>query len=205
MKLITRFDGIRLMKNVSDFDLLKLGIADNSEAFNELYNRHKHRVFNISMRICRNKADAEDAVQETFLTLFKSSHTFNFESQFTSWLYRITLNACLMSMRRSKRHTSSARLNEMKESEVENCLTIRSDTKDVNFMLLRHEIRENLEKAIYSLPEHYKVVYFLRDIYGLSTQEVCDQLAIDEIASYNRLRLARKIIKHKMEEYLNAA
>lgn len=138
-----------------------------------------------------NKEDAEDVLQETFIKIFSKIDSFREESELATWIYRITANAALMKLRERQRKT-------MKQAEIED-VNMAHFASSVNLTtphtpfdeLLHKESKHILEKAIADLPDIYRVVFVLKDIEQLPTDEIAGLLELSHEAIYSRLKRAR--------------
>jgi RNA polymerase sigma-70 factor (ECF subfamily) len=192
--------------NLPDEELVKLFIQDkNTEAFNKLLNRYVDRIYRCALRITRNQSDAEEVVQEVFLTLVKKLDTFRGESKFSSWLYRITINASYMHIRAEKKHESELSLDNYAPYDERGTLMGKVASKDWSDkpeeVLLSKEAIDIIEKAIDELPEPYRIVFHLRDIEGLSNEEVAKVLELSVPAVKSRLHRARLFLRDKLSDY----
>ncbi|MCB0328402.1 MAG: sigma-70 family RNA polymerase sigma factor [Bdellovibrionales bacterium] len=185
----------------SDSQLVALTKGGNEEAFLELVERYTEKVQHLAMRITRSEQDAEEVVQEVFITLFTKIKTFRGTSAFSSWLYRVTSNAAFMKLRNRRKHSASSY-----EEVTENggsCESVRqrSDSSDVNYISTRHELRQLIEEAIEALPSEYRSIFVLRDVDGLSNHEVGEVLGLSVPAVKSRLHRARLMLRKKLQRY----
>ncbi|GIW46186.1 MAG: RNA polymerase sigma factor [Deltaproteobacteria bacterium] len=192
--------------NLPDEELVKLFIQDkNTEALTKLLNRYLDRIYRCALRITRNQSDAEEVVQEVFLTLVKKLDTFRGESKFSSWLYRITINASYMHIRAEKKHESELSLDNYAPYDERGTLMGKVASKDWSDkpeeVLLSKEAIDIIEKAIDELPEPYRIVFHLRDIEGLSNEEVAKVLELSVPAVKSRLHRARLFLRDKLSDY----
>ncbi len=189
------------MKNeMNDEGLVnELKLGRDAEAFTELVNRYSEKVHNLALRITRNSADAEEILQDVFLTVYNKIDYFEGKSAFSSWLYRITANTAFMRLRKRRRETQ-APIEEM-NNPPQMWAESRSDTEDVTYLSTRHEIRATLEQAIEKLPEEYRMIFILRDVDGLSNQEAAEVLKMTIPAIKSRLHRAREMLRNKLARF----
>ncbi|MFM1847201.1 MAG: hypothetical protein RL417_675, partial [Pseudomonadota bacterium] len=147
----------------TDIELVAELQKGEQAAFAELLTRYTEKVNNLALRITRNQEDAEEILQDVFVTVFKKIDRFEGKSAFSSWLYRITVNTAFMKLRKRKQ-TQAVSLDDVGEAANESFTGKRSDTSDVNFISSRHELRAQLDAAIENLPEEYKAIFILRDV-----------------------------------------
>lgn len=189
-----------MVQGINDIDLVESFRAGESASFLELLNRYTQKVHNLAMRITRNPEDAEEVLQDVFVTVYKKIDKFEGKSAFSSWLYRITVNTSFMKLRK-RRQNQSISLEEISPSVRESWVSDRSDQSDINFICSRHELRNELERAVSKLPGEYRVIFVLRDIDGLSNQEVGEILNLSVPAVKSRLHRSRLMLRKRLYKY----
>ena len=191
----------KMTEERKDSQLVQEFLNGDRDSFVELIGRYSEKVHNLAMRITRNEQDAEEVLQDVFITVFKKMDTFQGKSAFSSWLYRITANTAFMKLRQRKKHAAVS-LDESPTGAGENMLAGgRSDSCDLNYMTSRHELRAALEEAISKLPEEYKTIFILRDVDGLSNHEVGEILGLSVPAVKSRLHRSRLMLRKKLQRY----
>lgn len=169
-----------------DFSLIKRFNEGEKEVFRILINRHKEKVRNIVF-ITLSEIDAiDDISQEVFITVFKNLKNFRYESQFTTWLYRITINKCKDYLRKKKVRRIF--------SSVEEDYDYRSTEIDEN-----NDVRMIVRNAINKLPDKLRIPMILRDIEGLSYQEISESLELDLGTVKSRIFRARESLRKNLE------
>lgn len=158
-----RSDGDR-----TDEVLVAAYVAGDARAFDELVSRHSRRVYGICLRYFRNPADAEDAAQEAFVALLRRASTFTGASSFSTWMYRVTTNACNDLARKRARRPRSA------DTPVD-ALAETATTEDV---LGRRELALDLRQALAGLDVEYREPVVLHDVGGLAYAEIAERLAV---------------------------
>lgn len=192
----------------SDEELVNLYTNDGEEsAFDEIVSRYSDRIYGFAFRITRNTSDAEEVFQEVFLTLTKKLDTFRGESKFSSWLYRVTVNASYMYLRSQKKHESNISLENYAPYDDKGTLMGRIMDKDwssrPDIIIYGKEALKIIDESINELPESYRTVFHLRDIDGLSNEEVADILEITVPAVKSRLHRARLFLRDKLSDYFH--
>lgn len=188
-------------KRISDMQLIKAFTNGSLDAFEELLQRYQVKAFNLSMRFVKNQEDAEEVLQDVFTTLYKKLEGFEGKSAFSSWLYRIVVNASFMKLRK-RRQTPSVSLEDMTPQaqqitmEKEDLLPERTDAT-----IHSREIRESMQQAVQRLPEEYRSVFVLRDIDGLSNQEVGEILNLTVPAVKSRLHRSRLMLRKRLVRF----
>ncbi len=188
---------------VSDAILVKKSQEGDYKSFEELVKRYEKKVYNLAYRIMGNKEDASDVIQETFLQAFRKLRGFKGKAKFSTWLYRIAVNACLMRKRKQRKmQMVSLDLPILTKKEDEIKRELRDDwSKSPLATLENEEVKKTLSKAIDSLPEDYRTALLLRGLNGLSNEETAKVLNISIPALKSRLHRARLFLRDKLSEY----
>ena len=179
--------------------------AGKADSFEQLANLYQKKIYALSFNLTRNAMDSEDVTQEVLLTLFKKIHTFQGRSAFSSWVYRITLNATYMKLRGRKKEQSIS-IEELLPSfnragfQQEK---IPDWSEKTDSLLFDNEVRETIQKAVNLLPDKEKVVFLLRDVEGLSTEKVSEILELTVPAVKSRLHRARLFLRKKLASYFD--
>lgn len=189
-----------MTEQISDIVLVESFRAGEDASFLELLNRYTQKVHNLAMRITRNPEDAEEVLQDVFVTIYNKIDKFEGKSAFSSWLYRITVNTAFMKLRK-RRQNQAISIEEIAPNIRESWVGDRSDQSDVNFICSRHELRAELEYAVSRLPGEYRVIFILRDIDGLSNQEVGEILNLSVPAVKSRLHRSRLMLRKRLQKY----
>ncbi|MCC6174675.1 MAG: sigma-70 family RNA polymerase sigma factor [Chloroflexi bacterium] len=163
-------------------------------AFEQLVEEYGDRVYGIALRMTGSPSEAEDVMQDAFLSAFRAWAEFRHESSPRTWLYRIVVNAALQRLR-GRRPTE---LLPAGEPEYDPSADWSGDLAQA---VVRGEIQERLEASISALPEDLRVTLVLRDIEGLSTAETAATLEISEAAVKSRLHRARLALRQALARY----
>jgi len=189
-------------KKVSDQVLVRRFCKGSLEAFEEIVSRYETKVFNLAMRFCRNQEDAEEVIQDVFTTLYQKLPGFEGKSAFSSWLYRIVVNASFMKLRKRRQVQNTVSLEDLapmlkqQAMEKESLSLARSDT-----ITLGNEVKIKLQDAINKLPEEYRAVFVLRDVDGLTNEEVGEVLGLSVPAVKSRLHRSRSMLRRKLHRF----
>lgn len=195
------------LSSTTDEELIELFIADSSEgAFEEIFNRYANRVYGLALKISSNPIDAEDILQDVFLTLARKIDTFKGKASFSTWLYKVTVNASYMHYRaKGKKYQSDISLEGYAPYDENGTLMGRIASKDwsgrPDDVLLSKEALEIIERAINDLPESYRVVLYLRDVEDKPNDEVADILGISTGTVKSRLHRARLFLRDRLSDY----
>lgn len=168
---------------LSDYDLTQRSAAGDMTAFERLYERHHRRVYSLCLRMTANAAEAEDLSQEVFIQLHRKVGSFRGESQFTTWLHRLTVNQVLMHFRKR-----GVRL-EQTTDDGETPAQVVVGTEDASRMPVVDRIA--LERAVSELPPGYRSVFVLHDVEGREHEEVARMLGCSVGTSKSQLHKAR--------------
>ncbi len=170
-------------------------------AFERLVRLHSPRLLAVARRILGPGAEAEDAVQEAFLSAFRALRAFEGQCQLGTWLHRIAANAALMRLR-SRRRRSESSIEDLLPRYLEDGTHLAHPAPWVptpEALLEQHEVRERVRAAIDELPASYREVLLLRDIEELDTREVASLLEISENLVKVRLHRARQALRTLLE------
>jgi RNA polymerase sigma-70 factor (ECF subfamily) len=191
-------------KESSDEELVTSFLETQDEdAFNEIVNRYRDKIYRSALRITHNHSDAEDVLQEVFIKLIKNLHTLRGESKFSTWLYRVAANASFMHLRDEKKYKNELSLEEYVSYDEDGVLKgveIKDWSDRPDEVLLSKEAMEVIERALNELPVHHRVVVHLRDVDGLTNHEVAEVLGLSIKCVATRVHRARLILRDKLSD-----
>lgn len=170
------------------------------EEFEKIILEFKDSIYRFSLRMCRNPGDAEEILQETFLSAFRNFHKFRGDASIKTWLFTIAANACRMKRRKLKkdsRNTSLWNPKDMRDNEGE-YLKISNDDPGMEDALTREQLVSAVIESIGLLSPIYRETIVLRDMEGLSTRESAHALGLTERALKTRLARARAMVRKKV-------
>jgi RNA polymerase sigma-70 factor (ECF subfamily) len=172
---------------------LRLG---DPQAYETLVREYGKAMLAVTRRLLRNEHDAEDALQEAFLQVFRSIGSFRRESSLATWLHRIAWNAALLKIRRGNRHpeVSIEPMMPTYDETGHRVGPVPSLTATPESDLERSEIRARVRACVESLPLRYRTVVVLRDLEDRSTRETAQVLGVSETLVKVRLHRARKAL-----------
>jgi RNA polymerase sigma-70 factor (ECF subfamily) len=190
------------LSEASDLELVGRLQKGESAVFREIVRRHQDKVYRLALRLTRDEARAQDAMQDAFLQVFRKVHQFQEQSAFTTWLYRITVNAALMRMRSERRHhetsldEASPRYTEAGEiaEPVDDWSTAVDDDAG------NRELAKYAAMAVDELPETYRSVFVLRELEEMSTEDVAQILELTVPTVKTRLHRARLALRKVLAE-----
>ena len=187
----------------NDFDLIQAFNSGQTEKFQDLVKRYEQKLYNFSLRMCRNTSDAEDMIQDTFLNVFKYLKNFRHETKFKNWLYKVAASTCIKKRRKSKfAPDKELSLDEfLPNDEAEKPDSVPEWAMLPLDKLLNEELSSVINTTILTLPEKYRVVIILRDIEGFSTAETAQILNLSPSNVKVRLHRARLFLRDKLKGY----
>jgi RNA polymerase sigma-70 factor (ECF subfamily) len=185
--------------NLLSFDKLRTNgkATMDDAAFSAIVEKYSGYAYNIAFRMLGNAADAEDAVQDAFLSAYRARDRFRGDAQVTTWLYRIVVNAALQKVRKERKPAAQA------QGNVED-LELVDWNPGPEATLLNSELREQLETALATLPEEMRAAVVLRDVQQLSTTEAAEIAGISEAAFKARLHRGRVALRNHLHGYVNS-
>ena len=183
----------------SDTELVEKVRAGCERSFEELIGRYNTKAFNLALRLTRNYEDAEEVLHDAFVSAYRKLDAFEGKSSFSSWFYRITVNAALMKLRKLKNKRMLS-LEDVNPSIRASWQTERSEEYP-DKVTYRAQLQELLSAAIEKLPEEYRVVFVMRDVSGLSNREVSSILNLSIPAVKSRLHRARLMLRKRLAKH----
>lgn len=163
------------------------------QAFEALVTAYEHRVFALALRSSGNEHDARDIVQEVFLRVYRSLHSFRGDSGFSTWIYRITMNICVDFARRG---ASGPQTDPMEgEGQKSHSLPDSDVSHQPEAAAEAAELRDEIRAALSELSEEHRAIVLLRDVSGLTYDEIARALQLTEGTVKSRLARARKSLR----------
>ena len=184
-----------------DLALIDRVRAGDSSAYDILVRKYERQVFRIAQHITQNREDAEDVMQDAFLKAYEKLNQFQGNSKFYTWLVRIAVNESLMRLRkrRTGRMVSIDEDIETGEGTVPRDFADWAPNPEQNYN--QTQLAEILKKTIQGLPQGFRVVFALRDVDGLSTEETAEALGLSVPAVKSRLLRARLQLRDRLARY----
>lgn len=189
-------------KDLDDAALVERAQAGDSTAFDELVRRYEGKVFHLTRRILGDPDEAEDALQETFLSAYRGLPRFKREAKFSTWIFRIATNAALMRLR--KRRPDVVSLDQPLASDADHDaspLELRDWSATPDEELADQETRVAMDQAIAALPPELAAVFVLRDVEGLSNEETAEATGLSLAAAKSRLHRARLFLRDRLHRH----
>jgi RNA polymerase sigma-70 factor (ECF subfamily) len=171
------------------------------EAFRVLIRRYKAKLFSIAYGITLDREESLDIVQEVFLKVYQKIHTFREESSLATWLHRITVNHCLNWKRRWKRRFRWHH-QPLERDEAGDHQELGTDAYYPEALYQKKEFERAFWQGLKEVPEQARVVFILKEVEGLSYDEIAMALKIKRGTVSSRLFYARKKLRESLKEYL---
>jgi RNA polymerase sigma-70 factor (ECF subfamily) len=197
--------------DASDESLVDRARSKDEAAFEELVGRYEDKLYRLAMRFVRNETDAQEILQDAFLSAWRNLPTFEGRAQFGSWMYRVTVNAALMLLRSRNRHpevtVDDVEPSVLNDAVAESGQTLRSSTdwsQRPDDQLQSEEIRRHIQVSVDALPDGLRTVFLLRDVEELSTEDTAEILGLSVPAVKTRLHRARLALREAIGRYFSA-
>ena len=173
-------------------DLVSRAARGSRDAFGELVRRYEKKALALSVRLCGNPEDGADAAQEAFLSAWQGLPRFRGDANFSTWLYRLTSNACMDALRRRQRRDAHAgpSLND-EASRVDAPDPAPTPQEHAE----RHELRQEVQNALQTLSPEHRQILILREIHQLSYEEIGETLSLDSGTVKSRIHRARENLR----------
>ncbi len=193
------------MEENEELQLVQRAQEGDREAFQELVERYQRKVYGICIGMLKDPDDSMDVSQEVFIKVYRYLDNFNLQSSFYTWLYRITVNKCIDFMRKKKRQ---------REVDYDDTLSREGDVEGDDELLpsrlgihpdrvyARKELRAQMLEALKTLSEKHRTILILREVEGLSYEEIAEVLQISKGTVMSRLYHARRYFQDAVRNYV---
>ncbi len=196
------------LAQMSDEGLVERARGKNEAAFEELVSRYEDKLYRLAMRFVRNETDAQEILQDAFLSAWRNLPTFEGRAQFGSWMYRVTVNAALMLLRSRNRHpevtVDDVEPTALNDAVAETGQTMRGSSDwsvRADEQLQSAEMRKHIQDSVDALPDGLRTVFLLRDVEELSTEDTAEMLGLSVPAVKTRLHRARLALRTAIGRY----
>lgn len=187
-------------RQLTDDQLIEQTLSGESEAFGHLVRRWERQIYGLALRVLGHEETARDVCQETFLSAFRNLSKFRGDAQFSSWLYRITLNHCNTHLRRSETKTNVS-LDEQLEAGVPEPT---GSTELVDETINREQMAKHLRKALSAIPSEMRQVIVMKEYQGLKFHEIAEILNLPVSTVKTRLYTGLSQLRRRLEHLRNA-
>lgn len=193
-----------------DIALIASSLKGDQQAFGRLVRRYEDLVFRYAFKLCRDREAAEEVLQDTFINVFRKLEQFDRRSKFSTWLYRVVTNGCLMRLRKTKLAKASVSIDSPEgfsdhprfDEDGHILQTIPSWRDTPLDGVLNRETRHHLDRAIAKLPPDHRSVFVLRDVEERSAEETARILGLSVPAVKSRLHRARAFLREELHGYM---
>ena len=186
--------------DVSDLSLVRRVQRGDKGAFDALVLKYQHKVVKLVMRYVRNPAEAEDIAQEAFIKAYRALPQFRGDSAFYTWLYRIAINTAKNAVVSRDRSPIDFDLDLQNTDESYDMQGRLKDSETPEALTLTEEIRSTVNSAIDALPEDLRTAIVLRELEGLSYEEIADAMECPVGTVRSRIFRAREAIDRRLRE-----
>lgn len=194
--VLNKLGGKIILMKTKENVLIEKSKKGDISAFEELIETYQNKVFNIAYSMLNNYEDANDVAQEVFIRVYKSIKNFKGESSFSTWLYRITTNVCLDELRKRKNKNVVSIDEDIPFDDGEVTRQIVDDGPTPDIIAEKKEVREIVNEAIGQLSEEHKTVIILRELQGLSYEEISKIINCPRGTVKSRINRARSALKN---------
>jgi len=185
---------------VDDAELVRRVLARDADAFRTIMQRHNRRLYRIARGVLRNNAEAEDAVQEAYVSAFTHLASYRGQSSLAAWLSRIAMNEALGRLRRRRHTVDIATLEDTRTEAKIIQFPLAAQTDDPERTMAQRQILQLVEETTDALPEAYRLVFVTRVIEGMSVEETADLLGIKPETVKTRLHRARQLVREQLDK-----
>jgi len=194
---------IPFLSQLSEADIVRKIVDGETALFEIIIRRHNTALYKVARCYGFNHQDAQDLMQETYLTAYTQLHQFENRSLLKTWLTRILIHKCLYKLN----YGSYKREQAAGDGLAENTLLMKTSRKksDGETTVLRREFSKVVEQALQELPLAYKTVFVLRAIEGFSVAETAELLSISAVNVKVRLNRAKAMLQQNLEQYYSSA
>jgi len=194
------------MTERSDVELMLAAGAGDEGAFGDLVSRHRNAIVNLTYRYLGNRADAEDLAQDVFLKVYRARKRYRPEAKFTTWLYRVAVNACLNEVRNRKHRPTHGAAPLASGDEEGGFIPVLADAASESpaDATVRSELSALVREAVDDLPERQRLALLLNKFHGLSYEELATSLDMTIPGIKSLLVRARENVRRRVEPYLKS-
>jgi RNA polymerase sigma-70 factor (ECF subfamily) len=184
-----------------DRELIILAQKGDKAAFRRLVERHQRRAFAIAMGLVRDENDARELVQEAFLRVYRGLGTFQGGSSFFTWLYRIVTNLAIDLMRKPGRRDGELHDDQIRDDDTSDFpIVSRIDGADPLDVMRRREIAQRIQTALDALPSYHRGVILMREVEGMSYEEMAQAMGVSKGTIMSRLFHARQKLQRALAD-----
>lgn len=198
---------VRHDESLEDADLLRRARSGDTRAFSDLVRRYEHRAYGLALQRVRDAAEAHDIVQEAFLRVHKNLASFDGESAFFTWFYRIVMNLCIDHSRRASARMEPAgdMLDEKEQTDRPSNYPLMGEIHGKpHEEFERRELGDRIAAVVESLPDYHRETLWLREVDGLSYEEIAVSMGVSKGTVMSRLFHARQKVQKALADCMPA-
>ena len=163
---------------MDDKEIIEKIVQGQEDLYKLIIDKYKNKVFAIIYSFCGQTSDSEDIAQNVFIKIFKALPKFKFESEFSTWMYRIVINEAITISKKKKHNVVPLDINNVDDEEQSSLIDFLKSDDNTEEQLVKHELQTTVQKAMNSLKDNYKTVLTLRDIEDYSYEEIAEILNV---------------------------
>jgi RNA polymerase sigma-70 factor (ECF subfamily) len=196
-------EGVREGREPHEDDaLVEEARTGSRAAFEALFHKYHRRAFAVALGVLKRPDDAQDVVQDAFIKVHKHIATFQGASSFYTWLYRIVMNLAIDHVRRTRKVVEWGDDVQISEAAGDGSLVPRVEDDNPSKTVVRRELSDKIRQALDSLPEYHRAVILLREVEGMSYEEMAEVLDVPKGTIMSRLFHARRKMQDQLQPYL---
>jgi len=185
-----------------DAELVRRALARDAGAFRAIMQKHNRRLYRIARGVLRNNTDAEDAVQDAYVSAFTHLANYRGESTLATWLSRIVMNEALGQLRRKRPAVDLTAVEPMRSEAEIIQFPLSTPNDDPERTMAQRQILQLVEQATDNLPEAFRLVFVTRVIEGMSVEETSELLGIKPETVKTRLHRARQLVRDQLDKHI---
>jgi RNA polymerase sigma-70 factor (ECF subfamily) len=192
------------ISSVSDHELVNAVAQGDEAAFQEIVHRYRSQIINFIYRMLNDYDRAVDLSQETFLRIYTSANRYQATYSFSTYIYRIAANLAISELRQRKRRRWISFFSPFRsqDDDLDQEMEFPAEAPLPDEIMIDNERRKAVDSAIQSLPEKYRLTLVLRDVEGLSYEQIVEVTGLSEGTVKSRINRARNILKDKLQKYI---
>ncbi len=186
---------------MTEQELVALAKQGNQDAFAQLVQANQNKIYSLALRMTGNPEDGADLAQEAFLKAWRSLPTFQEESSFSTWLYRLASNLCIDFLRKERRRKAAVTTISLDDDEDDSPpMEVADHRFTPETEVERRELRAAMSRALHSLSDEHRQILILREVEGLSYTEIAEALELEEGTVKSRIARARISLRNILQK-----